>query len=97
MLLSPESDLPSWSAPGDATFQSLIAGILFGLCFAFATLVAMTHTAAQWAAIAAQAYAHAPHISSAITAAIAIFIFVQIGCRKWKQYDHIRAEVRQTP
>lgn len=88
-----DADLPSWSAPGDATLQSLLVGVLIGLVVALSTLVALTHSAAQWAALAARLWLHAPAISTAVTVAIASWIFVQLGCRKWKQHVAIKAEV----
>ena len=96
MESSADADLPSWSAPGDATLQSLLAGVFLGLLVALATLVALTQSASQWAALAARLWMHAPQISTAISATLATYTFVQLGCRKWKQHAAIKAEVTHT-
>lgn len=64
------------SAPGDATLASLLVGVGAGVSFALLSLLALTHTPAQWAAYAAWICTHG---WGAAQAAIALAVLALLG------------------
>ena len=81
-----------WGVPGDATFLSLLVGASLGLGFSFASLVALTHSPAQWADSAARAWAHAPALHLALALALAA-LMLHFGGTTLRKHVALKAEV----
>ena len=70
------------SAPGDATLASLLVGVGAGVSFALLSLLALTHTPAQWAAYAAWMCTHGWGAAQAAIALAVLALLVRVAlCR----------------
>jgi len=70
------------SAPGDATLASLLVGVGAGVAFALLSLLALTHTPAQWAAYAAWICTHGWGAAQAAVAVAVLSLLARVAlCR----------------
>ena len=74
------------SAPGDATLASLLVGVGVGVSFALLSLLALTHTPAQWAAYVAWICTHGWRVAQAGIAVALLSLLVRVAV--WRLSAH---------